>query len=130
MSFLLDTHALIWWLAAPMRLSRLALACIEGEDAQVFVSVASLYEIEYKRDRDQFLYRLPKDLLRLVPMLGFEWLSLEPDDALDAARLASGHRDPWDRIIAVQAERRRLGLITADVALSRACVDWRVKTVW
>jgi PIN domain nuclease of toxin-antitoxin system len=67
---------------------------------------------------------------RIVPMLGFEWLDIEPADAFDAARLNGQHRDPWDRIIATQAERRRLDLITADGPLISACLDWRVQTVW
>jgi PIN domain nuclease of toxin-antitoxin system len=130
MSFLLDTHALVWWMAVPERLSRRAHDCIRDVGSRSFVSVASIYEIEYKRDRDQLLYRLPRDMLRIVPMLGFEWLGLEPADAFDAARLNGQHRDPWDRIIATQAGRRRLDLITADGPLLSACLNWRIQTLW
>lgn len=130
MNFLLDTHVVIWWMVASQRLSPRADDLIRDIGSRLFVSVASLYEIEYKRDRDQLLYRLPQDMPRVVPMLGFEWLAIEPDDAFDAARLDGQHRDPWDRIIATQAERRRLELITADRALINAYLDWRVQTVW
>lgn len=130
MSFLLDTHALVWWMAVPERLSRRAQDCIKDLGSRSFVSVASIYEIEYKRDRDQLLYRLPRDMPRIVPMLGFEWLDIEPADAFDAARLKGQHRDPWDRIIATQAERRRLDLITADGPLIEACQEWQVPTLW
>jgi PIN domain nuclease of toxin-antitoxin system len=130
MNFLLDTHALVWWMAVPERLSRRAHDCIKDPGSQSFVSVASIYEIEYKRDRDQLLYRLPRDMPRIVPMLGFEWLDVEPADAFDAARLNGQHRDPWDCIIATQAARRRLNLITADGPLISACLNWQVQTVW
>jgi PIN domain nuclease of toxin-antitoxin system len=128
-SALLDTHALVWWMAAPERLSPRAHDHIKAVGAQIFVSAVSLYEIEHKRERDPLLYRLPRDMPRIVPMLGFEWLSVDPDDAFDAARLR-GHRDPWDRILAVQAKRQGLQLITADEPLTEACVDWRVETFW
>ena len=130
MNFLLDTHVVIWWMAAPERLSPRVVDFIQDAGSRLFVSVASLYEIEYKRDRDRLLYRLPRDMPRIVPMLGFEWLPIDPDDAFDAARLNNQHRDPWDRIIATQALRRDLDLITVDRALTQACQTWAVSTAW
>ncbi|MDG2527747.1 type II toxin-antitoxin system VapC family toxin [Caulobacter endophyticus] len=130
MSYLLDTHALVWWLAVPERLSPRARDCIRSGSSQSFVSAVSLYEVEYKRGRDGLLYRLPSDLLDFVPSLGFEWLSMEAADSLAAARFGEAHRDPWDRIIAAQAETRGLGLITADAALTEACAEWGVQVVW
>ncbi len=130
MSALLDTHALVWSLAAPERLSQRARDWIEDASTRVFISVASLYEIEYKRDRDRFLYRLPVDMPRVTRAMGFEWLDIDLGDASDAAKLGGPHRDPWDRIIATQAGRRGLKLITTDAVLSKACADWRVGTFW
>ncbi|KQY27589.1 hypothetical protein ASD21_10195 [Caulobacter sp. Root1455] len=130
MSFLLDTHALIWWMIDPRRLSSKARACVEGRDHPLFVSAASAYEIEYKRDRDLSLYRLPPALPRVVPRLGVEWLPIDVDDGFQAARLEKSHKDPWDRIIAAQAARRNLSLITSDGPLTEACLNWRVQTVW
>jgi len=130
MSFLLDTHALVWWMAVPERLSQRAHDRIKDKSARLFVSAASVYEIEYKRGRDELLYRLPRDLPRIVPMLGFRWLSIDANDALEAAELGDQHRDPWDRIIAAQARRRDFDLITADQTLTHACLDWRASTFW
>lgn len=130
MSALLDTHVLVWALVAPERLSRRVQDRIRDRSADLFVSVASLYEIEYKRERDQVLYRLPHDLPSLADVVGFEWLDIDPGDAFQAARLSDGHRDPWDRIIAIQAGRRDLPLVTTDAALTKACVTWRVQTLW
>jgi PIN domain nuclease of toxin-antitoxin system len=130
MSSLLDTHALVWWMAVPERLSKRAHDRIKDKGARLFVSAASVYEIEYKRERDELLYRLPRDLPNIVPMLGFGWLSIDADDASEAARLGDQHRDPWDRIIAAQARRRNFDLITADEALTRACLEWQASTVW
>jgi PIN domain nuclease of toxin-antitoxin system len=49
MNFLLDTHVVIWWMVAAQRLSPRVDGLIRDISSQLFVSVASLYEIEYKR---------------------------------------------------------------------------------
>ncbi|WP_210201583.1 PIN domain-containing protein [Bosea sp. CS1GBMeth4] len=45
------------------------------------------------------------------------WLPIERDDAIDAGRLPSLHRDPFDRMIVAQAMRRQLTLVTSDSSL-------------
>lgn len=72
MSALLDTHALVWSMVAPERLSQRARDRIKDQSVRLFVSAASLYEIEYKRDRDGFLRRLTRDMPHIVRALGFE----------------------------------------------------------
>ena len=45
MAFLLDTHALLWWLAEPERLSQVVLATLADPAQSVFISAASAWEI-------------------------------------------------------------------------------------
>jgi PIN domain nuclease of toxin-antitoxin system len=45
---LLDTHALLWWLAGDAALSPLARSAIEDDSNTVFVSAASAWEITTK----------------------------------------------------------------------------------
>jgi PIN domain nuclease of toxin-antitoxin system len=47
-SHLLDTHALLWWLAEPEKLSTFALAAINDLAASIFVSAASCWELATK----------------------------------------------------------------------------------
>lgn len=129
MNFLLDTHALVWWLLEPERLSKIAKDCIAAE-RRVLVSVASAYEIELKRRRDKALFRFPANIPDSIPMFGFEWLQIEAADGFRAAQFDLSHKDPWDRIIAAQAKSRDLELITSDGALTAACRDWNVATLW
>lgn len=49
MQFLLDTHALIWWLSKNPRLSSQAHQAIANPDNLVFVSAASAWEIAIKK---------------------------------------------------------------------------------
>ncbi|KRA69666.1 hypothetical protein ASD89_14860 [Caulobacter sp. Root656] len=130
MSLLLDTHALIWWLLEPERLSQLAYDHIKSGEQRLFVSTASIYEVEYKRKYDSSLDRSPRNIPESVPLLGFEWLPIEAIDAFRAAQFDKDHRDPWGRIIAAQAWQRELSLITVDRDLTAACQRWDVPTLW
>lgn len=51
MRLLLDTHALLWWLADDPQLGAAARAQIADGANAVFVSAASAWEIEIKRAR-------------------------------------------------------------------------------
>lgn len=130
MNLLLDTHALIWWLLEPSRLSEVAKSYIRDRERRLFVSAPSAYEIEYKRHKDTSLSRFPRNVPDSIPSFGFEWLPIEPADTFCAAQFDNAHRDPWDRIIAAQASRRDLVLITIDVELTDACRTWNVSTAW
>ena len=111
MRLLLDTHALLWWLAGDLRLSIRARTAIDAADAEVYVSVVSVFEIATKHR----LGKLPlepdiaADLVATITGHGFVHLPLDPKVAELAGRLPGPHRDPFDRLLIAQA-------ITADLA--------------
>jgi PIN domain nuclease of toxin-antitoxin system len=130
-SLLLDTHALVWWLIEPARLSPIAKKAIEDAD-EVWVSVVSIYEIDIKRrdqrwrGSDSALQRMPSNMPHSLPRLGLSFLAISADDAWEAAQLPLHYRDPWDRLLVAQARRLSLGLVTKDEAISA----YEVGTVW
>lgn len=130
MSLLLDTHALVWWLIEPSRLSESARSRIGAAEEPLYVSAVSGYEIEYKRPRDAELAGLPANLVETIPLIGFDWLEVDAADAVAAAQLEGDHRDPWDRLLAAQAVRRGCDLVTADARLHRLSALWGVKLFW
>ena len=71
MRLLLDTHALLWWLAGDLRLPVAARAAIDAPGADVLVSAVSLFEIATK-------HRLGK--LPLEPAVAAD-LALVSDEA-------------------------------------------------
>ncbi|KSB90324.1 hypothetical protein AS593_22550 [Caulobacter vibrioides] len=75
MKLLLDTHAVIWWLARPEAISRSAFDAIGDKSNAVMVSAASAYEIEIKRHRDATLASIPEALYDAVVATGFTWLA-------------------------------------------------------
>ncbi|GAB4175915.1 MAG: type II toxin-antitoxin system VapC family toxin [Thalassobaculales bacterium] len=112
---LLDSHALIWFLAAEESLSARALSALSAADSELLVSAATIYELEWKRgSQADALPPLPKALLDE----GFVILPIDARHAALAARLPGAGRDPWDRLIAAQAITEGVAVVTRDPALA------------
>ena len=129
MKLLLDTHAMLWWWGFPARLSDVAREDMASPEHAVYVSPVSAFEITLKHRLGKLT--LPPDLLHGFPdhVREERWkpLPLEMPHALLAGRLATDHRDPFDRLLAAQAISENLRLVTADRALT-AMGDLRV--IW
>ena len=127
MAVLLDTQALIWALFDDARLSPAASRLIADSDL-AYVSVASIYEIDFKRrdpsraraQRDDLLLRVPHDLPAFLPTRDYRLVPIGAETAQLAAGLPIDHGDPWDRIILAQALLLGVPLISADRALARS----------
>jgi PIN domain nuclease of toxin-antitoxin system len=125
---LLDTHALLWWLAGDKRLPEAARSAIDAFDAEVLVSVVSVFEIATKHRLGKLPLRpaIAADLVGTIRSHGFAHLTLDPISAQLAGRLTGPHRDPFDRILVAQA-------ITGDLALvsNEATFDaYGVRRLW
>ncbi len=119
MRLLLDTHALLWWLAEPERLSPAAHAAIADRNNQVLASAASGWEIATKARLGKLpaASELVDDLPHLLAAQGFELLPITLRHGLHAGGYAMPHRDPFDRLLAAQAELGQLTLVSLDPAL-------------
>jgi PIN domain nuclease of toxin-antitoxin system len=131
-SFLLDTHAFLWAVFAPEKLSRKARGTIADGSVEVWLSPVSLWEISLKFALGKLELQgcAPEDLVAVAAEMG---LGLLPADALEMAsfhRLPRlSHKDPFDRMLVWQAIRRDLTLISKDGALP----DYQamgLKTLW
>lgn len=111
---LLDTHALLWWLDGDRRLSKKVRTEIAREDAVVFVSAASAWEITTKAR----LGKLPgalavaADVAGAVAGQGFSELDITLRHAQRAGRLPGEHRDPFDRMLIAQSQIEDLALVS------------------
>jgi PIN domain nuclease of toxin-antitoxin system len=116
---LLDTHALLWWLAEPQRLSRVAHARIADPGGRIAVSAASGWEIATKVRLGKLpaARELTQDLVMIVTAQGFEILPVKLPHGLRAGGYEVAHRDPFDRLLAAQAELEGLTLVSLDPAL-------------
>ncbi len=115
-TYLLDSHALVWALTEPRKLSAKARRLIQSVDHVLVVSAATAYELAYKHrigrlpDLDALFVGYRRHVLELASVE----LQVSGLHALEAGRLDWAHRDPFDRLIAAQALIEGLPLITAD----------------
>jgi PIN domain nuclease of toxin-antitoxin system len=123
MNLLLDTHALIWWLADSDRLGRRARNAILRPGAAVFISSASIWEISIKSALGRVKLKEPlgKCISHLVAS-GFHHLPINFEHALAVRDLPPHHppyhADPFDRMLIAQAQCEDLTLMTADSAIA------------
>jgi PIN domain nuclease of toxin-antitoxin system len=106
---MLDTHAFLWWLDADRRPPTRVRALIGAPANQVLVSAASVWEITIKAR----LGKLPRatdvaaDVPACIESQGFVPLPIRVHHAQRAGALAGPHRDPFDRMLIVQAQAER-----------------------
>lgn len=124
--YLLDTHALLWFLQNDKQLGKTALEIIEHND--VCVSMASLWEIAIKNSLGKLELPLPFDeifpkqlLINDIAILPIELMHLKMINKLDFY-----HRDPFDRLIIAQALNNDLTLISKDGKFA----DYGVNLLW
>lgn len=128
MRLLLDTHALLWWFTDDPRLSVKARALIGDAGNEILVSAASAWEIATKH-RLEKLEEAAEAVIRfeeLVAADGFTHLPVSYRHGLRAGRYHAAHRDPFDRLLAAQAEIESLPLVTLDPAFKQ----FEIITLW
>jgi len=114
--YLLDSHALLWWWFEPDRLSSAVVNVLQNSGTPVHVSAASVWELSLKHHRGCLpqLQDAIGDLEGLLKADGFRSLPISPAHGLRAGAFAQAHRDPFDRMLAAQAELEQLILLSAD----------------
>jgi PIN domain nuclease of toxin-antitoxin system len=108
---LLDTHALLWWLADE-GLTDQARDAIADPGNVVMVSAASTWEISIKKTLGKL--SAPDDLEQQVDESGFERLPISVSHGIAAGKLPRHHDDPFDRMLIAQAYAQGLTIVTRD----------------
>jgi PIN domain nuclease of toxin-antitoxin system len=108
---LLDTNALLWWLAGEGLTGQARDAIVDPENL-VVVSAVSAWEISIK----QALGKLaaPDDLEHQVRAGGFVPLPITIAHGIAAGQLVRHHDDPFDRMLIAQALAEGLTIVTRD----------------
>src|SRR5215216_5926835 len=115
MTILLDSHAFYWWMVDDPRLSRHAAQSIE-QDGEVYVSSVVAWEIASKVRVGKWPDAKPlaDRLFDVVVADGLLPLSITLEHAHLAGSMPGPHRDPFDRMLAAQAQIENMKLVTAD----------------
>ena len=114
---LLDSHTLLWALEGGRRLNTETYQAIHDADNEIFVSVATVWELAIKRESGRL--QAPDDLESAVKAQGYASLPITFRHAESAASLPSPHRDPFDRMLIAQAQTEGLTLVTDDSHIAR-----------
>lgn len=118
MRLLLDTHVLLWAVAASRRLPKAARALIQDHENEVFYSAASVWEISIKAGLRRSDFRIDVEQFHAaLPQVGFSELAVRAAHAVAVSRLPALHRDPFDRMLVAQALLEPLVLVTNDELL-------------
>ena len=120
MRLLLDTHVLVWALAAPERLSVRGRALIGDPENEIFVSVVSLWEIGIKRATGRAgAPPIPASTSHeLALQAGYQILTVSAQHAIHVENLEQFHGDPFDRLLVAQALSEPAFLLTHDRILA------------
>lgn len=110
MSYLLDTHALLWWLADDPKLKDEAREVIRSK--AVWVSAAAVWEIVIKKRIGKL--EAPDDIDRQIYKQDFYLLDIKLPHVMALRSLPEHHADPFDRIQIAQAATENLVFITKD----------------
>ena len=121
MNILLDTHVLIWSLENNPTLSDDARNAIIDGNNMVFVSSASVWEINIKKSIGKL--DVPDNLLDEIKSHRFTPIDINFDHAQLAGRLPYIHKDPFDRILIAQAIIEKFVLVTRDRIIAKYDVN-------
>lgn len=128
MKLLLDTHAFLWWVEGTPAVGRRAAAAVSDPDNEIFLSVASCWELAIKLSLRKL--RLARPLERFIPEQlsrnHFSLLDVQLKHVVRVADLPFRHRDPFDRLLVAQALEDELAIVSAD----RVFRKYGVTLVW
>lgn len=124
MTLLLDTHALLWWLADDPALKPAARTAIRTAGTQVYVSAATAWEISIKQALGKL--EAPEDLEAALRANRLQPLPITVAQALAAGQLPRHHDDPFDRMLIAQAQQAQLTVVTHDPHFRR----YEVAILW
>jgi PIN domain nuclease of toxin-antitoxin system len=116
MKLLLDTCCWLWWLSDTDKLSKQQLEAIASRQNQLFLSVATIWELSIKVNGQKLT--LPQPLNKLVerecPVDQIKIIEIKPIHAVHAGNLPLHHKDPFDRMIITQAKIENLTIVTSN----------------
>ncbi|OHC71497.1 MAG: hypothetical protein A3H93_20360 [Rhodocyclales bacterium RIFCSPLOWO2_02_FULL_63_24] len=125
---LLDTHAFLYWVAGGTELSPAARSFISKPGNEIWVSQVTAWELASKAGQGKIKLSclVSRFFSQHVEANGFRLMGIELDDVTSIESLPLHHRDPFDRLLIVQAANRKLPVVTSDRTFS----TYSIKRIW
>jgi PIN domain nuclease of toxin-antitoxin system len=126
--YLLDTHTFLWMTSAPERLGEAARERILTPTAELYLSVASVWEMAIKKSlgKLELPAPLPAFLEEQLAAARTSLLAIRSEHALRVESLPWHHRDPFDRLLSAQAALEELTILSRDPAFDA----YSVARIW
>jgi PIN domain nuclease of toxin-antitoxin system len=124
---LLDTHTLLWWLSEDSALPQ-AMRRLIGRSGDVIVSAASAWEIgtKFRLGRLPTAAELVGDFEGYLVRERFQSLPISAEHGVRAGLLPGPHRDPFDRMLAAQAQLDGFSIVSNDEVFD----SFGVRRIW
>ncbi len=125
---LLDTHVFLWLRSNPLKLSQTVLQAYEDPNNTVYLSMASVWEMQIKVQlgKLQLTRPLPELLEQQCTTNGLQILPIELRHLFGLGELPLHHKDPFDRLLLVQAQLENAYLVSIDAAFKQ----YQVNLLW
>jgi PIN domain nuclease of toxin-antitoxin system len=128
MTYILDTHALLWILTDDDRLSKKVRDTFLETKNIILLSLASIWEMSIKISLNKLKIKtsLASFVDQHVINNNIQILQILPEHLYPLEKLPFHHRDPFDRLIISQAIYENLPVITSDDNFDL----YAVKRIW
>ncbi len=115
MKYLIDTHVFIWFVENLPNLRQAARNLIESNNSEIYISIASLWEISIKTSIGKLqMNRKFEDIIDVLNENSIEILPITFAHTIENNQLPFHHRDPFDRIIVSQAIIENMNFVSSD----------------
>ncbi|WP_419806074.1 type II toxin-antitoxin system VapC family toxin [Terriglobus sp.] len=128
MTYVMDTHTVIWAIEFPEKLSNTIREIVANENNVLLVSSMTAFELATKVRLGKLPAgeKLHANYESMLLGAGIGTVPVNDSIALRAGRLSGTHRDPFDRLIAATALAADLPLLSADEQMDA----FHVRRVW
>ncbi|HEY7326133.1 MAG TPA: type II toxin-antitoxin system VapC family toxin [Gemmataceae bacterium] len=128
MKLLLDTHTFLWLIEGNPNLSAVAQTALTNPANELFLSVASVWELAIKTGNKKLTLSDPLDIFiaKWTATYQLDLLPIQTPHALAVVGLPDHHKDPFDRILIAQVRTERLTLVSGDSKF----IPYGVPIIW
>jgi PIN domain nuclease of toxin-antitoxin system len=126
MKLLLDTHTFLWLVWGHTNLSQTARTLLAVTQNDLYLSVASVWEIAIKVNLKKLILNVPLEVFINTRTTTYQLIVLPVHlpHAVAVVSLPNHHRDPFDRILIAQATVEHVAILSADAAFDAYPVQW------
>ncbi|OGV28399.1 MAG: twitching motility protein PilT [Legionellales bacterium RIFCSPHIGHO2_12_FULL_37_14] len=125
MRILLDTHTFLWAGVEAEKLSSKAQNIFLNNKNDLYLSIASIWEIAIKHSLNKISFNKPMEayLLESLNKNTIKILSIDFRHAIRVSTLPFHHRDPFDRLIVSQSLEEKISILSCDETLDAYDVE-------